>query len=228
MVDAEARHKNTFSARGRTVRLHMAAAPIIRWRQTAVFHQLNTTEPRNSLDENLHARKRLEMTNFTRHLRFQVAENGAGSFRSLALLRWALVVVFIWFGGMKFTAYEAAGIAPFIEHSPIMSWLHALFGIRGASSLLGVIELSTAAALILGAFYPICSALGAAMSAATYLITLTFFLSTPGVAEATAGGFPAISAVPGQFLLKDLVLLAASLSLLSASVQGSRLNIQRS
>jgi uncharacterized membrane protein YkgB len=60
------------------------------------------------------------------------------------------------------------------------------------------------------------------MSAATYLITLTFFLSTPGVAEATAGGFPAISAMPGQFLLKDLVLLAASLSLLSASVQDSR------
>ena len=47
------------------------------------------------------------MTNFARHLHFQVAEKGAGSFSSLALLRWALVVVFIWFGGMKFTAYEA-------------------------------------------------------------------------------------------------------------------------
>jgi putative redox protein len=35
--------------------------------------------------------------------------------------------------------------------------------------------------------------------AATYLITLTFCLSTPGVAEATAGGFPAISAAPRQF-----------------------------
>jgi NADPH:quinone reductase-like Zn-dependent oxidoreductase len=58
------------------------------------------------------------------------------------------------------------------------------------------------------------------MSAATYLITLTFFLGIPGVAEATAGGFPAISAAPGQFLLKDLVLLAASLSVLLASVQG--------
>ena len=45
------------------------------------------------------------------------------------------------------------------------------------------------------------------------LITLTFFPSTPGVAEATAGGFPAILAAPGQLLLKDLVLLAASLSL---------------
>ena len=88
--------------------------------------------------------------------------------------------------------------------------------------------LSTAAALILGAFQPIFSALGAAMSAATYLITLTFFLSTPGVAEATAGGFPAISAAPGQFLLKDLVLLAASLSLLFASVQGPWLNVQKS
>ena len=89
-------------------------------------------------------------------------------------------------------------------------------------------ELSTAAALILGAFQPIFSALGAAMSAATYLITLTFFLSTPGVAEATAGGFPAISAAPGQFFLKDLVLLAASLSLLFASVQGPWLNVQKS
>ena len=53
------------------------------------------------------------------------------------------------------------------------------------------------------------------MSAATYLITLTFFLSTPGVTEGTAGSLP-----PAHFLLKDLVLLAASLSLLFASVRG--------
>jgi reactive chlorine resistance protein C len=158
----------------------------------------------------------------------QIAEKGTGSFNFLALLRWALVVIFLWFGGMKFTAYEAAGIALFIEHSPIMSWLHALFGVQGASYVIGVIELSTAAALILGAFQRIFSALGAAMSAATYFITLTFFLSTPGVAEATAGGFPAISAAPGQFLLKDLVLLAASLSLLFASVHGPWLNVQKS
>lgn len=139
--------------------------------------------------------------------------------RELALLRWALVIVFLWFGGMKFTAYEAQGIAPFIEHSPLMGWLHSLFGVQGASQFIGTLELATAAALILGAFKPIFSALGAAMSAATYAITLTFFLSTPGVAEPTAGGFPAISAIPGQFLLKDAVLLAASLVLLSAAIR---------
>src|SRR3954447_8980632 len=171
---------------------------------------------------------RRQMTTSTNRTRFQIAENSTGSFDFLGLLRWALVIIFLWFGGMKFTAYEAAGIAPFIENSAIMSWLHVLFGIQGASYVIGALELSTAAALILGAFQPIFSALGAAMSAATYLITLTCFLSTPGVAEATAGGFPAISAAPGQFLLKDLVLLAASLSLLVASVQDSRDNAQKS
>jgi uncharacterized membrane protein YkgB len=167
------------------------------------------------------------MTTPANRLRLQIAEKSVGSLSHLALLRWALVVIFLWFGGMKFTAYEAGGIDPFIVNSPFMSWLNAVFGVQGASYVIGVLELSTAAALILGAFRPFFSALGAAMSAATYAITLTFFLTTPGVAEATAGGFPAISAMPGQFLLKDLVLLAASLSLLLASIQGQRPNVQK-
>ncbi|WP_421937365.1 YkgB family protein [Phenylobacterium sp.] len=153
------------------------------------------------------------MTVFDRY-EFLVPEHGQ---KDLALLRWALVIVFLWFGAMKFTAYEATGIAPFIEHSPIMNWL-GMFGTRGQSNLIGAIELTVALFLILGAFRPTFSALGALMSAATYVMTLTFFVTTPGVAEPSAGGFPAISAVPGQFLLKDAVLLAASLVLLRASV----------
>ena len=47
---------------------------------------------------------------------------------------------------------------------------------------------------------------------ATFSITLTFLFTAPGW-EASLGGFPALSVVPGQFLLKDVVLLAASLSL---------------
>lgn len=54
------------------------------------------------------------------------------------------------------------------------------------------------------------------------LITLSFFVTTPGVAESSAGGFPAISAMPGQFLLKDTVLLAASLVLLLNSIRRMR------
>ena len=91
------------------------------------------------------------MTTLTNQIRLQIAEKSAGSRNFLALLRWALVIVFLWFGPWKLTADEAARIALFIEHSPIMSWLHALFGVHGASYVIGVIELSTAAALILGA-----------------------------------------------------------------------------
>ncbi|MBA4174620.1 MAG: hypothetical protein C0511_18695, partial [Hyphomicrobium sp.] len=95
----------------------------------------------------------------------------------------------------------------------------AVFGVQGGSYFIGTVELATAAALIIGAFNKTASALGAAMSCLTYAVTLTFFLSTPGVAEPTAGGFPAISAGTGQFLLKDLVLLAASACLLLASIR---------
>ncbi|EPL7748831.1 DUF417 family protein [Escherichia coli] len=64
---------------------------------------------------------------------FLVPEHGR---RDLGLLRWALVIVFLWFGAMKFTAYEAYGIAPFIEHSPIMNWL-GMFGTQGQSYFIG-------------------------------------------------------------------------------------------
>lgn len=159
------------------------------------------------------------MNNYIPKINFYVAEKTTQPLSFLTLLRWSLVIVFLWFGGMKFTAYEANGIAPFIANSPFMSWLHALFGIRGASYFVGTLELSTAVILMIGSIVPFLSALGAAMSSATYALTLTFFFTTPGVSEATLGGFPAISAVPGQFLLKDIVLLAASLCLLKASIQ---------
>ncbi|MEP6605250.1 MAG: DUF417 family protein [Nitrosospira sp.] len=148
-----------------------------------------------------------------------VAEKTTEPRTSLALLRWALVVIFLWFGCMKVTSYEAHGIAPLLMNSPIMSWLPSTFDVQGASYVIGAIELSTALALTIGAFNAIASALGAAMSCVTFLITLSFFLSTPGVAEPKAGGFPAISADIGQFLLKDLVLLAASVCLLLASIR---------
>lgn len=148
-----------------------------------------------------------------------VAEKHDRSDWPLGFLRLALVIIFLWFGCMKFTSYEAHGISSFIVHSPIMGWLNTLFGIQGASNVVGVLELSTAVALILGAFIPVFSALGAAMSCGTYIITLTFMLSTPGVTAAPLGGFPWLSGDVGQFLIKDLVLLAASACLLLKSIQ---------
>jgi uncharacterized membrane protein YkgB len=51
--------------------------------------------------------------------------------------------------------------------------------------------------------------LGSLMGVATFVITLTFLFSTPGW-EPTLGGFPALSVAPGQFILKDAVLLGVA------------------
>ena len=143
---------------------------------------------------------------------FRLMRFGSGT------LYFALAVIFIWVGAMKFTDYEAAGIAGFVMNSPIVSWWHAVFGIQGTSYMLGVYEISTGLLLAARMFSPSLSLAGAVMSIVTYLVTLSFMLTTPGVAEPLAGGFPALSAFPGQFLAKDLALLAISIYCLGESM----------
>jgi len=124
---------------------------------------------------------------------------------------------FVWFGIQKFTPYAAEAIAPLIANSPFMGWLR-VFGVRGEAKIIGTIELTTAAVLILGSVIPIASAVGAAMACVTFLLTVSFFFSTPGVTQKSSTGFPIISTLLGQFLLKDIALLAASFTLLLASL----------
>jgi uncharacterized membrane protein YkgB len=128
-------------------------------------------------------------------------------------LRYGLVLVLLWIGGMKFTAYEAVGISGFVSNSPLMSWAYSVFSVRGFSALLGVTEIAVAlliAARPLSAHFAL---IGSLMAVGMFLTTLSFLITTPGVWEHSAGGFPALSVVPGQFLAKDFVLLGASLRL---------------
>ena len=148
---------------------------------------------------------------------FQVAEMASGSYWHLAFLRWSLVAIFIWFAIQKFTPYAAEAIAPLIANSPFMSWL-GVFGVRGQAKMIGTIELTTAAILIIGSVIPIASAAGAAMACATFLLTTSFVFTTPGITQRSSTGFPIISTLLEQFLLKDIALLAASFTLLLASL----------
>ena len=45
------------------------------------------------------------------------------------LTRYGLVVVFVWIGAMKFTAYEANAIQPLVANSPFMSWWPMVSGV---------------------------------------------------------------------------------------------------
>lgn len=139
-----------------------------------------------------------------------------------AVMQYGLAIIFLWVGAMKFTDYEAAGIAPFVMNSPLVSWWHTLLGIGGTAIMLGVVEIVIGLLLFTRPFFPRLSAIGGAMATITFLITLTFMFTTPGVGEPRAGGFPALSAMPGQFLAKDLALLGISIWVLGSSLAAAR------
>ena len=131
---------------------------------------------------------------------------------------YALVLVFGWIGAMKFTAYEAGAIEGLVASSPLLSWLYSIFDQRGAANLIGVIEITTAALLALRPWSVIAGAAGALVVMATTAVTLTFLLTAPGW-EASIGGFPALSVVPGQFIIKDTVLFGAALWILGDTLR---------
>jgi uncharacterized membrane protein YkgB len=134
-----------------------------------------------------------------------------------AIVRWGLVVVLAWIGGMKFTAYEAMGIQPLVAHSPFISWMYHFLSIRSFSATLGCIEIVTAALISLRYVSAKASAVGSLLAIGLFATTLSMLVTTPGW-EATLG-FPALSAMPGQFLLKDIVLFGASVWSLGESLK---------
>ncbi|HSE96475.1 MAG TPA: DUF417 family protein [Methylomirabilota bacterium] len=136
------------------------------------------------------------------------------------ILRYGLVVVLAWIGAMKFTAYEAAGIQPMVANSPLMGWVYGIVSVQGFSNLLGVVELAIAVMIALRPLSATVAVVGSALAVGMFLTTLSFLPSTPGW-EPTLGGFPALAVVPGQFLLKDVVLLGAAVWSLGESLRHS-------
>ena len=92
-----------------------------------------------------------------------------------------------------------------------MSWAYSLFSVAAFSVLVGVVEIGIAVLIAARPFSPFAAALGGGLAIGMFSTTLSFLVTTPGVWEASAGGFPALSALPGQFLVKDFVLLGAAI-----------------
>ena len=134
----------------------------------------------------------------------------------LFLMRYGIVLILFWIGLLKFTTAEAQGIKPFVENSPFFSWMLPILGLQGVSDLVGVIEVTTAVLLATRSWSALVSAIGSAMAAITFLITLSFMLTTPKVFDPA---FPALSAIPGQFLSKDILLLGGALWSLGDSLR---------
>jgi len=129
----------------------------------------------------------------------------------------SVVSVLGWIGAMKFTSYEAGAIEGLVASSPFTAWLYQVFSLQGASNLIGTIEIATAILLLIGIAHRGSAILGSLGAIATFAVTLSFMITAPAW-EPSLGGFPALSVVPGQFLLKDVVLLAAAVWLLGKAL----------
>lgn len=123
--------------------------------------------------------------------------------------RYGLVITLLLIGILKFTAGEAQGIQPLVANSPLMFWLYRIFSLQGVSNLIGTTEIAVAVLMAMRPFSPKLSFIGSLGAIITFLLTLSFLFSTPGAFQ-FSHGFPLLGDA-GQFLIKDLVLLGASI-----------------
>lgn len=137
------------------------------------------------------------------------------------IIRYGLVIILLWVGALKFTAYEAEGIQGLVANSPLFSWLYSVTSVRGAAMLIGAIELILGLLIATRAVAPKVSAIGSIGAIVMFLLTLTFIFTTPGVWQ-PGYGFPFPSPMPGQFLAKDLMLLGAAVWTAGEALRAAR------
>lgn len=180
---------------------------------------------------------------------FEIFLNLAASSQKLGinLIRVAILIIFVWIGGLKFWNYEAEGIVPFVANSPFMSFFynkpapqykeyklkegefdakkhewHQNNNTYGFSRGLGVLIMAIGILTFLGIFSPKVGLIGALLAIIMTIGTLSFLITTPEVWVPDLGsgehGFPLLSGA-GRLVIKDTAILAGALVVLSDSAR---------
>ena len=79
----------------------------------------------------------------------------------LGVLRYGVAFLLVVIGASKFTPWEAAAIEPLVRNSPLLSWLPSALGLRGASDVIGTIEIAIGLAIAARRLAPAISAVRA-------------------------------------------------------------------
>lgn len=166
-------------------------------------------------------------------------------------IRFGIVVVFLWIGGLKFYTYEADGIVPFVANSPFMSFFytdptdykshvnkegeliaanhdwHLSNNTYGFSAGLGVFLIVVGLLVALHQVIPLLSMVGSLLIVLMSIGTLSFLITTPETWVPALGdeqwGFPYLSG-RGRLVIKDLVILGGAMITMS---QSARLYLDR-
>jgi uncharacterized membrane protein YkgB len=159
-------------------------------------------------------------------------------------VRFGIVIVFLWIGGLKFFTYEADGIVPFVANSPFMSFFynhpdeykthmnkegeliaanhewHVENNTYGYAAGLGIFLVVLALLVALYKVLPLLSMVASILIFTMTLGTLSFLITTPEswVPHLTdqQWGFPYLSG-RGRLVIKDIVILGAAIITMSES-----------
>ncbi|MEV4172723.1 DUF417 family protein [Nonomuraea sp. NPDC049709] len=137
-----------------------------------------------------------------------------------SVIRSALALNLVWIGRLKFEDYEVENIRPLVASSPLFSLLVDKLGEKQLARLIGVTEIAMGSLIAVQPLNPRASVLGSLGAVGMFAGTLSFLATTPGVWQENHGA-PKLSMV-GQFLVKDSVLLGASLVTLAESLQAAQ------
>ncbi|ERI81738.1 hypothetical protein HMPREF1981_02924 [Bacteroides pyogenes F0041] len=166
----------------------------------------------------------------------------------IQLIRVAILVIFVWIGGLKFWNYEAEGIVPFVANSPFMSFFytkdapeykeyklkegefnetkyqwHAKNNTYGFSRGLGILIMAIGIMTFLGMFSPKIGFVGAGLAVIMTIGTLSFLVTTPEVWVPDLGsgehGFPLLTGA-GRLVIKDTAILAGAIVALADNAKG--------
>ncbi|HEX6520418.1 MAG TPA: DUF417 family protein [Streptosporangiaceae bacterium] len=127
----------------------------------------------------------------------------------IATARYGIMLNFLSIGRLKFEDYEVENIRPLITQHPLFSPLVAKIGERNMARLIGATEIVMGSMIATKPVAPKVSVLGSLAAVATFTTTLSFLATTPEAWQQKHGE-PKLSPA-GQFLIKDIVLLGASL-----------------
>ena len=163
------------------------------------------------------------------------------------LIRVAILIIFVWIGGLKFWNYEAEGIVPFVANSPFMSFFytkeapeykeyklkegeldeakqqwHKENNTYHFSHGLGILIMTIGILTFLGIFSAKIGFIGAGLAIIMTIGTLSFLITTPEVWVPNLGsgefGFPLLTGA-GRLVIKDTAILAGAIVVLSDCAQ---------
>jgi reactive chlorine resistance protein C len=134
--------------------------------------------------------------------------------------RCGLATTLLWIGALKFKDYEVENAEVLVTASPLTSRLRAKLGAQKLARLIGITQITLGSLIAAKPLAPRASAVGSFGAAGMMLGTLSFLATTPEAWQ-EGQGVPQLSML-GEALLKDTVLLGASLVTAADSLRAVR------